>query len=58
MTCFYKWVYKNPKQARRLDQNWIIKLLLFFQDQRLIRWYLNHVKQGAKVWQDANVYGD
>lgn len=58
MTCFYKWVYKNPKQVRRLDRNWIIKLLLFFQDQRLIRWYLNHVKQGAKVWQVANVYGD
>lgn len=58
MTCFYKWVYKSPKQARRLDRNWIVKLLLFFQDQRLVRWYLNHVKQGAKVWQVANVYGD
>jgi ubiquinone/menaquinone biosynthesis C-methylase UbiE len=58
MTSFYKWVYKSPKQARRLDRNWIIKLLLFFQDKRLISCYLNQVKQGTKVWQVANVYGD
>ncbi|QQS16375.1 MAG: class I SAM-dependent methyltransferase [Neisseriales bacterium] len=58
MSRFYQWIYDNPKQARRLDRIWIIKLLLFFQDQRLICWYLNQIEQGSKVWQVANVYGD
>lgn len=58
MSRFYQWIYASPKQARRLDHIWITKLLLFFQDQRLINWYLNQIEQGSKVWQVANVYGD
>ncbi|GGP17930.1 rhodoquinone biosynthesis methyltransferase RquA [Silvimonas iriomotensis] len=54
----YDWAYVNPRQVKRLDHNWVVKTLLFGNDQRLMRAYLNEIKPGDSVWQVAHVYGD
>jgi len=41
MTEVYDWAYVNPAWERQLDRNIVVKTLLFCQDQRLIRAYLN-----------------
>ena len=58
MVDVYDWAYVNPKLARVLDNNWVVRVLLFFNDQRLMRAYLNEVKEGMHVWQVAHVYGE
>jgi len=58
MTEVYEWAYVDPKKVRFLDNNWVVRILLFFNDQRLIRAYLNEVREGMRVWQVAHVYGD
>ncbi|MDR2614346.1 MAG: rhodoquinone biosynthesis methyltransferase RquA [Candidatus Accumulibacter sp.] len=54
----YDWAYVDPKWAHALDHNWVVRVLLFFNDQRLIRAYLNEIEEGMRVWQVAHVYGD
>lgn len=54
----YGWAYVNPKKVRLLDRNVVVRILLFFNDQRLMRAYLNQVGEGMRVWQVAHVYGD
>jgi len=58
MTEVYDWAYVNPKWVRALDRNWIVRVLLFLNDQRLMRAYLDEIKEGMHVWQLAHVYGD
>ena len=58
LTYVYDWAYVNPAWARALDRNIVVKILLFFNDQRLMRAYLNEISPGMKVWQLAHVYGD
>lgn len=58
MTEVYDWAYVNPKKAHWLDNNWVVKALLFLNDQRLMRAYLDEIQPGSKVWQLAHVYGD
>lgn len=58
MTDVYDWAYVDPKWVRVLDNNWVVRILLFFNDQRLMRSYLNEIKPGSRVWQLAHVYGD
>jgi SAM-dependent methyltransferase len=58
MTEVYDWAYVNPAWVRQLDRNIVVKTLLFCQDQRLIRAYLNEIQPGMRVWQIAHVYGD
>ena len=58
MVDVYNWAYVDPKRVRMLDNNWVVRILLFFNDQRLMRAYLNEVKEGMRVWQVAHVYGD
>ncbi|WP_293931190.1 rhodoquinone biosynthesis methyltransferase RquA [Iodobacter sp.] len=58
MTEVYDWAYVNPKRVDQLDHNMVVKVLLFGNDQRLMRAYLNEIKPGMKVWQVAHVYGD
>jgi len=58
MTEVYDWAYVDPKWVKALDHNWVVRVLLFFNDQRLIRAYLNEIKPGMRVWQVAHVYGD
>ncbi len=54
----YDWAYVDPKWVRALDHNWVVRVLLFFNDQRLMRMYLNEIEPGMRVWQVAHVYGD
>jgi ubiquinone/menaquinone biosynthesis C-methylase UbiE len=54
----YDWAYVDPKWVRALDHNWVVRILLFLNDQRLMRAYLNEISEGARVWQVAHVYGD
>lgn len=58
MTEVYDWAYVDPNWVRALDHNWVVRVLLFFNDQRLMRAYLSEIKPGMKVWQLAHVYGD
>lgn len=58
MTEVYDWAYVDPKWVRVLDHNWVVRVLLFLNDQRLMRAYLNEIKEGMRVWQLAHVYGD
>ena len=58
MTEVYDWAYVNPKKAHWLDNNLVVKVLLFLNDQRLMRAYLDEIRPGDKVWQLAHVYGD
>jgi len=58
MTEVYDWAYVDPKWVRALDHNWVVRVLLFLNDQRLMRAYLNEIKEGMRVWQLAHVYGD
>jgi len=54
----YDWAYVNPRYVNRLDHNWVVRVLLFGNDQRLMRAYLAQIQPGMKVWQVAHVYGD
>ena len=58
MTEVYDWAYVNPARVRLLDRNIVVTILLFLNDQRLMRAYLNEIKPGSRVWQVAHVYGD
>ncbi|MEJ2794315.1 rhodoquinone biosynthesis methyltransferase RquA [Iodobacter sp. LRB] len=58
MTEVYDWAYVNPRRVNQLDHNLVVKVLLFGNDQRLMRAYLNEIEPGMKVWQVAHVYGD
>lgn len=58
MTEVYDWAYVNPAWVRWLDHNLIVKTLLFGNDQRLMRRYLDRIRPGMRVWQVAHVYGD
>lgn len=58
MTEVYDWAYVDPKWVRALDRNIVVRILLFLNDQRLMRAYLNEIEPGMKVWQVAHVYGD
>lgn len=58
MVKVYDWAYVDPNWVRVLDHNWVVRILLFFNDQRLIRAYLDEIEEGMRVWQVAHVYGD
>ena len=54
----YDWAYITPKWVDLLDRNTVVRFLLFGNDKRLMRCYLDEIKPGMKVWQVAHVYGD
>jgi ubiquinone/menaquinone biosynthesis C-methylase UbiE len=58
MTEVYDWAYVNPRHAALLDRNLVVRVLLFGNDRRLMRAYLDRVRPGMRVWQVAHVYGD
>jgi predicted regulator of amino acid metabolism with ACT domain len=58
MTEVYDWAYVNPRRAALLDRNLVVSTLLFLNDQRLMRRYLQQIRPGMRVWQVAHVYGD
>lgn len=58
MTEVYDWAYVDPSWVRWLDHNIVVKTLLFCNDRRLMKRYLDRVQNGMRVWQVAHVYGD
>lgn len=58
MTEVYDWAYVDPRWVQALDRDSIVRILLFLNDQRLMRAYLQEIEPGMKVWQVAHVYGD
>lgn len=54
----YDWAYVDPKWVDFLDRDIVVRLLLFGNDARLMRIYLDEIRPGMKVWQVAHVYGD
>jgi ubiquinone/menaquinone biosynthesis C-methylase UbiE len=58
MTEVYDWAYVDPAWVRWLDHNAVVKTLLFGNDRRLMRRYLDRIQPGMRVWQVAHVYGD
>ncbi len=54
----YDWAYVNPSWVRWLDHNIVVKVLLFGNDRRMMRAYLDSIRPGSRVWQVAHVYGD
>ncbi len=58
MTEVYDWAYVDPKWVNALDHNLVVRVLLFLNDQRLMRAYLKEISPGMRVWQVAHVYGD
>ncbi|WP_341679081.1 rhodoquinone biosynthesis methyltransferase RquA [Niveibacterium sp. SC-1] len=58
MTDVYDWAYVAPRNVRLLDRNLVVRTLLFGNDQRLMRAYLDEIEPGTRVWQVAHVYGD
>ncbi len=54
----YDWAYVTPKWVDLLDRNNVVRFLLFGNDTRLMRCYLDEIRPGMKVWQVAHVYGD
>lgn len=58
MTEIYDWAYVSPAWVEKLDHNLVVRTLLFGNDQRLMRAYLQRIRPGMRVWQVAHVYGD
>ena len=58
MTEVYNWAYIEPRNVEKLDHNVVVRTLLFLNDQRMMRAYLERIRPGMRVWQVAHVYGD
>lgn len=54
----YNWAYIEPSHVEKLDHNAVVRTLLFMNDQRMMRAYLDRIQPGMRVWQVAHVYGD
>lgn len=52
----YHWAYVSERSAHWLDRNWVVRLLLFGNDKRLMCAFLDRIQPGAKIWLVANVY--
>lgn len=54
----YYWAYLNPRNVRMLDRETVVKIILWFQHNRLQRAAFAELEPGQKVLQPASVYGD
>ena len=54
----YNWAYVKPKNIDRLDNSFIYHFILFGQGWRLMKAYLQEIKEGDRVLQVAHVYGN
>ena len=53
----YYWSYLNPKNVSWLDQEWIVKLILWGQHNKLRQAAFTEIQAGDSVLQAAAVYG-
>ncbi|MFQ5633971.1 MAG: rhodoquinone biosynthesis methyltransferase RquA [Gammaproteobacteria bacterium] len=54
----YYWAYLDPRNVRLLDREIIVKLILWYQHEKLQRAAFSELAPGQKVLQPASVYGD
>jgi ubiquinone/menaquinone biosynthesis C-methylase UbiE len=53
----YYWSYLNPRNVNWLDREWIVKIILWWQHEKLRKAAFREIQQGGKVLQTAAVYG-
>lgn len=53
----YTWAYVAPYVKRIFDHQWVPAVILWFQDQALMRSVLKEIKPGDRVYMPASVYG-
>ncbi|SBW11577.1 putative methyltransferase [uncultured Alphaproteobacteria bacterium] len=53
----YTWAYVAPYVKRIFDHQWVPAVILWFQDQPLMRSVLAEIKPGDRVYMPASVYG-
>ncbi len=53
----YYWSYLNPRNVYRLDNEWVVRAILWCQHNRLKAAALSEIKPGQRVLQTAAVYG-
>jgi len=54
----YHWAYLDPRNARYLDHEWVVKTILWRQHRRLEQAAFAEIEPGQHVLQSACVYGD
>jgi len=54
----YYWSYLNPKNINWLNQEWVVKLILWGQHNKLREAAFSEIKVGDSVLQTAAVYGE
>ncbi len=53
----YTWAYIAPFAHWLFDRQWIVSLILWFNDKRLMRSVLAEISSGDRVYMPASVYG-
>jgi ubiquinone/menaquinone biosynthesis C-methylase UbiE len=53
----YRWAYLDARNAKFLDQEWVVNIILWNNAKRLREAVLSEIKSGDKVLQVAHVYG-
>jgi SAM-dependent methyltransferase len=54
----YHWAYLDPRNAKYLDHEWVVKTILWWQHRRLEQAVFAEIEPGQHVLQSACVYGD
>lgn len=54
----YHWSYLNPRNVNWLDREWIVKIILWWQHEKLRNTAFCEIQPGDKVLQTAAVYGN
>jgi len=54
----YHWAYLDPRNAKYLDHEWVVKTILWRQHRRLEQAAFAEIEPGQHVLQSACVYGD
>ncbi len=53
----YTWAYVGRHVRKVFDHQWVVTLILWFQDQPLMKSVLDEIKPGDRVYMPASVYG-
>lgn len=53
----YTWAYVGRHVRRVFDHQWVVALILWFQDLPLMKSVLDEIKPGDRVYMPASVYG-
>jgi len=53
----YTWAYIAPLAHWLFDRQWIVSIILWFNDKRMMREVLDEITSGERVYMPASVYG-